>query len=90
VWEAFGLQAGKDLVMTEERNQQYLLAMEFLADCISPDGYGHELPKEVIQRAARILKQLPADAQRLAHQTVLGVSSPCLAPQRTQVRCLHQ
>jgi hypothetical protein len=69
VWEAFGLAAGKDLVMTEERNQQYLLAMEFLADCISPDGYGHELPKEVIQRAARILKQLPADAQRLNYPT---------------------
>jgi hypothetical protein len=66
VWEAFGLQAGKDLVMTEERTAQYLLLLELASDIISPEHYGHAVPPELVRRVARILKQLPADAQRLA------------------------
>jgi hypothetical protein len=74
LWESWQLAAGKDLVITEQREQQYLLAMEFVADCASPDGCGHALPQEVIQRAARILKHLPPDAQRLAVIPSLAVS----------------
>jgi hypothetical protein len=60
------LSAGKDLVMTEERNQQYLLLLELAADLISPEMYGHAIPPEVVRRVSRILKHLPPDAQRLA------------------------
>jgi hypothetical protein len=45
--------------MTEERIAQYLLMCEFLADCASPEGYGHALPPEVVRRAARIMKMVP-------------------------------
>ena len=30
------------------------LALEFVADCASPEHYGHALPAEVVRRAGRI------------------------------------
>ena len=36
----------------------YNLALEFMADCASFEGYGHALPDEVRHRAARILANL--------------------------------
>jgi hypothetical protein len=50
--------------MTEERTAQYFLLLELAADIISPEHYGHAVPPELVRRVARILKQLPADAQR--------------------------
>jgi hypothetical protein len=52
--------------MTDERAAQYFLLLELAADIISPEHYGHAVPPELVRRVARILKQLPADAQRLA------------------------
>lgn len=51
--------ADREPVMTPERIAQWLAACEFLHDCVSPEGYGHELPPEVIRRAAQILKMAP-------------------------------
>jgi hypothetical protein len=64
VWECWQIAAGKDLVMTEERAAQYFLLLELASDIISPEHYGHAVPPELVRRVARILKQLPADAQR--------------------------
>lgn len=34
------------------------LALEFCADIVSPESYGHAVPVEVVKRAARILAML--------------------------------
>ena len=34
------------------------LALEFVADCASPEHYGHALPAEVVRRAGRICAML--------------------------------
>jgi hypothetical protein len=66
VHESWQLAAGKDLVMTPERAEQYVLAMEFLLDVVSPEGYGHAMPAEVIRRASRILKLIPKEVEHPA------------------------
>jgi hypothetical protein len=42
----------------EKWREPFNMAMEFLADLSSPDGYGHAVSPEVVKRAARILAML--------------------------------
>jgi hypothetical protein len=50
-----------EIAMSPQRVEQYLLMVQFLLDVISPEGYAHEMPQEVIRRASRILKQSPVE-----------------------------
>jgi hypothetical protein len=40
------------------QRETYTLALDFLADLASPEGYGHAVSPEVVKRAARILATL--------------------------------
>lgn len=55
------MSAGREIVMTPERVQQYLLLLDLAADVVSPEGYGHSLPAEVVKRTARILRHAPLE-----------------------------
>ena len=44
--------------MTAQTEETYNLALEFLRDVASPEGYGFAVPVEMVKRATRILATL--------------------------------
>ena len=51
----------EEYAMSPARVEQYLLLVQFALDCASVECYAHDLPEEVVRRAARILKQAPVE-----------------------------
>jgi hypothetical protein len=52
----------------------YQLAVEFLLDCVDPEGYGHAMPPDAIKRANRILAM--SEAQRKGKPYTPGAAPP--------------
>lgn len=55
LWERYAMSAGKEITLTEERLQQYLLLLELAADLMLAPSTSPELRA----RLSRILRQAP-------------------------------